>query len=91
MVEVPLLLVIFSIGMVIALVLYLIEYLLEEYQQKKKDKLLEQINESQIDINELTPDEIELIRCKRTAESINCQKDDKEKTTKKIVVFLISI
>lgn len=67
--EIPLLLVIFSIGVVIALALHLIEYHLKEPQRKKKDKLSEHLKEPPMGINELTPDEIELIRRKRATES----------------------
>lgn len=69
--EIPLLLVIFSIGVVIALALHLIEYHLKERQRKKKDKPLEHLKEPPMDISELTQDEIELIKRKRAGESIS--------------------
>lgn len=69
----------FSVGMAIAFYMLFrsekqvsasyLKTLLSEREQQKKDKLLEQLKGYTMDINELTPDEIELIKRKRAAES----------------------
>lgn len=54
--------------------------LLTEREQQKKDKLLEQLKEEPMDISEPTPDEIELIKIKRAAESWSSAQGHQERS-----------